>query len=68
MRTVIHRYPWPACAKDALIISTGGLFALLCLLIFMFELIVKLIAIPVIFLFGLSVLAFGRVKIKFQHL
>ena len=68
MRTVILRQPWTAYAKGVLIIATGGLFALICFLIVLAEVIVKFIAFPVVFLLGMTVLALGFIKRKLRHL
>jgi hypothetical protein len=68
MRAVIHPHLWPAYAKGVLIIATGSLFALICFLIILVETIVKLIAVPVVFLFGMNVLALGFIKRKLRHL
>ena len=51
----------------ALIVATGGLFALLCLLIFVLESIFKLIAIMLISLLGTGVLVVGFVKRKIER-
>ena len=64
---ILHR-PWATYASGALIFATGGLFALLCMLIIMVEAVVKLIAIPVVFFFGMSVLMAGLIKRKFGHI
>jgi hypothetical protein len=68
MPAVILRHPWSACAKGVLIIATGGLFALICFLILLVEAIVKLIAVPVVFLFGMRVLSLGFMKRRLSHL
>ena len=68
MRPLIHPHPWAAYAKGMLIIATGGFFGLICFLIVLVETIVKLVAIPVVFLIGMNVLALGFIKRKLRHL
>lgn len=68
MRAIILRHPWSAYAKGALIIATGGFFALICFVIVLVETIVKLVALPLVFLFGMNVLALGFIKRKLRHL
>jgi hypothetical protein len=50
-----------------LILATGVAAVLLCLLIFLFEGVIKVLAIPAVFLIGLALLAFRRVAAPFRH-
>lgn len=48
----------------AMIIATGGLFALSCLLLFLVEFVFKLVAVPLIFSLAMACLAYGLFKRK----
>ena len=65
MRLFIPHHSLAAYGETTLVIATGAFFALLCVLIFIVESIVKLIAIPAIFLFGVGVVVFDFLKRKF---
>jgi hypothetical protein len=66
MRSVILRYSWTTYAKGILLVATGGFFALACLLIVLAEAVIKMIIVPLVFVVGMNVLAFGFVKRKLQ--
>ena len=50
-----------------LILATGAAAALLCILIFLIEGVIKLLAIPAVFLFGLAMLACRKVAAPFRQ-
>jgi hypothetical protein len=50
-----------------LILATGVAGGLLCLLIILIEGVIKLLAIPAVFLFGLALLAFRKVAAPFRQ-
>jgi len=53
-----------AIMTPPLIIVTGGCFALLCFFIMLAELLFKLIALPAIFLLGMTTLVYGYILQK----
>jgi len=57
-----HRLSLSAYLSTSLIIATGSCFAVLCMLILLVELTVKLIVVPVIFLFAMVCLVYGFLK------
>ena len=50
-----------------LILAAGVAGAILCLLIFLLEGVIKLLAIPAVFLFGLALLTFRKMAAPFRH-
>ena len=70
MRQLYHNHPsFMAYLSTGLTIVTGSCFAILCALMLLVELVIKVIAVPVIFLFGISTLAYGLIKrIVIQYL
>ena len=50
-----------------LILATGAAAALLCILIFLIEGVIKLLAIPAVFLFGLALLTFRKIAAPFRQ-
>jgi hypothetical protein len=54
--------PLATYMSTALIIATGSCFAVLCLAILLVEFIVKLLVVPVIFLFTIGCLSYGFLK------
>ncbi len=55
------------CFSGCLIVLTGTLFAIGCVFFFVVDALVKIIAIPITFLFGMGVLAFGRARRILLH-
>jgi hypothetical protein len=64
---LISHLPLSSYFATSLVIVTGILFGLLCLLMFVLESLVKLIAIPFILSFGVASLAYGLAKRKLYH-
>ena len=64
MRFLVAHRQWSAYAAGALVLATGGLFALLSMLLIVLESIAKIIAIPIIFSAGIVILAYGFLKRK----
>ena len=64
MRLFIPHHSLATYSETTLVIATGAFFAVLCVLLFIAESIVKIIAIPVIFSFGVGVLVFDFMKRK----
>jgi hypothetical protein len=59
-----HHLPLSTCLSTVLIIATGGCFAFLCMIMILSEFVIKLIVIPVVFLFAMTCLAYGFVQRK----
>jgi len=62
-----HHLPLSAYLSTALIIATGGCFAFLCLMMFLLEFMIKLIIVPLVFLFAMACLAYGLFNRKLLH-
>lgn len=54
-----HHLPLSSYLSTALILTTGGCFAFLCLMMLLLEFIAKLIIVPLVFLFAMTALAYG---------
>jgi len=67
MRLFLPHHSLAVYGETTLVVATGVFFALLCILLFIVESIVKLIAIPAIFSFGVGVLVFDFAKRKFRR-
>jgi hypothetical protein len=64
MRLFIPHHSLAAYGETTLVIATGAFFGLLCVILFIVQAIVKLIALPAIFSVGVGVLVFDLVKRK----
>ena len=63
----MHHLPLATYLSTLLIIATGVLFGLLCLLMFLLESLIKLLTIPIVLLFGMACLTYGLAKRKLYH-